>query len=164
MLKRRGVWSQYCHWSYIWRQMPTVAYRLADCLTTAIPDRQRRGPLLGQAYVEAARVIERWTEADSTRSLVAEAMAALCTRAADAAAVVVMVGEHEWQPGTDGPLGTFILAAPDAHVSTYAREGDLSVATAGMHALLAEHVYCSQCERSLGRRYEELFAPPEPVR
>ncbi|MEY2117128.1 hypothetical protein [Rhodanobacter sp. FW106-PBR-R2A-1-13] len=163
LLKRRGVWSQFCHWSYIWRMMPTVAYRLSNCLTAAIPDTQRRGPLLGQCYVEAARVIERWAEADSTRTLVADAVAALFTRAADAAAVVVVVGDREWRPREDGPLGPVLSAAPELPVATYRRESGIEAATADLHALFREHVYCSQCERSLGRAYDDLFAIKESV-
>lgn len=158
VMKSRGVWATYCHWSHLWWLMPEVAYRLADCLTAIIPDDKGRGALLGQCYVEAAAVIDAgWPHSMNAFDLVSDALRAMFLRAIDAAEYEVHLDGAVWNPSVDGPLGRQLTRAGEWRPTVSRRDTDHDVARDAIHQLLAQHVYCKRCERNLHRSYAHLM-------
>lgn len=162
-VRARHLAPQYHHWAHLWLMMPTVAFRLAAALTTAIPDRTGRGPLLGQVYVDGAEIIDTWATSVSTRTLVQDAVRALFSRCLDAAHVDVYVDGELWNPREHGPLATVLQAQPSATVTVEPATGEAGAARDALHYLLREFVYCDKCRRSLRMTYEELMRVKEVV-
>lgn len=161
LLRDRGVWEDFVHWNSLWALMPEVAYRIGRCISASVPDAQGRAPLIGQCFVEGAKVIRRWPTSDRTMVLVADALRVMLNRVLDAASYVVVLADgREWRPDIHGPLVDCLAQLDTTVAAVRPREGDCADARLAMHRLLERHVYCIRCSTNLRQSYAQLMGVP----